>query len=1408
MSEHDCSAESALDKVADEFEREWKDGGRPSLEAYVARSARQFPHLDPQGLLRELLKTELHWRKVAGESPRQEEYEQRLPEQRSLIADVFATSSSANAGEKELPLGTAEQPEQHPTQIGEYRIDRRLGKGAFGWVYLATGPLGRVAIKVPHANRLAVAEARERFLRECQISFGLRHEGIVRAHHLLRQTAEGDPLAVVMDYIDGKPLNEVLRLTSTPLSIPQVVEWLLRLADAVGYAHEQKLIHRDLKPANILIDQRGRPHIADFGLAIAMDGELANFLAGTPAYMSPEQIRGERLDGRTDLWSLGGIMYELLTGRRPFEGERYQDVFARILHVEPIPLSQLNPAVPEELERICLKCLSKDVEERYASAVRLADDLRAFARKNLPSGSVPPDLLVSPHGTSMGEIDQGGVVREDGSESESDKRFDPSLPPFFLPYRARREGLVGRSEMLERIRRELTEGRPTPYGQAVCLQGFGGLGKTQLAVDYAYQYRNSYPSGVIWLAGDQDIDAQLIQLAVKAKWVAPASKREVKRDQALNRLKTYSGCLIVFDNVMDVETIVPFLPEADVSSHLLFTSRKELLDFEPLTVEPLSPEDGMKLLQQEAGRSPEGKEMAAARRIVDRLGGWPLALQIVGRYLRLRHLRSWTSYDEQLAVDGLKAVPEKFLASETGHSRDLRTTLRISEQELDDPGLIDILDVLAWSGTGAMDQSLLAVLVNRKEQEMEEPLSLAMNLSLVSQDFIAGERTRRFRIHRLLQEVRREDCPLRDRREWASRICGGIVHWATEYLATDQLGKLAEEEEHWNLWTCHAIELRLDRVERLVVVAAKLSNNLGNYAKALEYSQNVTQMKVTDTGESEAIYTLEHERACALSRLGRYEESIDHAKNALNGWLKPENLTIQNAVGSLYFICHGYLKLSRTQEALDQVNDFLELLQAHGSDADLYAADVNKIAADIADCSNRPREASSYRRAARELCQACLAKDWPDVSNEIATAICEQFSGTKATIESAEQLAEFFGRSGTRDRIRTDPLMEASVRYAADGKVEEALAAAEAALSSQRKYLGNAHPELVPTLSHIVKLALLEHKYEKAEQFCEQALQIIQRTGGDTNIDKVDVLRDMAICFRQTERPNDALRVATEAYQLARKRLGDQDISVATLQFDIGVVYNQLDCDIDAKEWLQNALRVFLHLEGPGSYRALTALDFLSALQERLGNREAAVATLLKAKPAEQVTVDPQNRTQGTSLCGIAHAWVSLGRRGLALPFFQKSDEAFATVAGDHYLGREHNLVEIARCYAETGRIDDAVTYAGKALRIYRLRPSQAQQPVLVIAPGDFSYSPISLIGKNAPTLIEILRFLVDILLKANRFSEVLQAFRQAKDQLSAGHPDLAALERLEQAELERNPKLRAQRRHVAQKKQRRRDKE
>ncbi len=240
-------------------------------------------------------------------------------------------------------------------------------------VYLAHDPkLNRaVAVKVPRRTRFRTDEQVAIFIEEARTAAKLKHPSLVAVYDVQEQ--DGLPF-IVQEFVDGQ--NLAAWATANQPSFEQVAKVFVVVAEALGYVHQQGLTHCDLKLANVLMDAGEQPHVADFGLALHESAQLLRKgeVFGTPSTMAPEQVRGEthRLDGRTDIWAIGGMMYELLVGRPPFMADSRDELFEEIQTHDPKPPRQIDRKVPRELERICLKCLSKRRSDRYNTA----DDLR------------------------------------------------------------------------------------------------------------------------------------------------------------------------------------------------------------------------------------------------------------------------------------------------------------------------------------------------------------------------------------------------------------------------------------------------------------------------------------------------------------------------------------------------------------------------------------------------------------------------------------------------------------------------------------------------------------------------------------------------------------------------------------------------------------------------------------------------------------------------------------------------------------------------------------------------------------------------------------------------------------------------------------------------------------------------
>ena len=410
------SPESVVDAFCDRFENAWLAGHPERIESCLANCDSSLQ----EHLLGELLRIELELRRKAGDSPQEEEYLERFATHSQVVREVFSETikhiaetpctlavggihvrcphchnpielvADAEMGSIDCPscgsnfsLISDESSTRHALSVKEFahfKLVERLGAGGFGTVWKARDTkLDRtVAVKIPRQGQLDKQEE-EQFLREARSAAQLNHPNIVSVHEVGR---EDDTIYIVSDLVRGVPLSEVI--ADSRLSFQEGVELVTKLANALHHAHERGVIHRDLKPQNVMIDDQGEPHLMDFGLAKREAGEITmtidGAILGTPAYMSPEQARGEghHVDRRTDVYSLGVILFQLLTGELPFRGTP-QMLLQKVLTDEAPSLRHLDVSVPKDLETITLKCLEKEPEKRYSSAQLVSQELKRFS---------------------------------------------------------------------------------------------------------------------------------------------------------------------------------------------------------------------------------------------------------------------------------------------------------------------------------------------------------------------------------------------------------------------------------------------------------------------------------------------------------------------------------------------------------------------------------------------------------------------------------------------------------------------------------------------------------------------------------------------------------------------------------------------------------------------------------------------------------------------------------------------------------------------------------------------------------------------------------------------------------------------------------------------------------------------
>lgn len=403
-----------IELIMIDLERRWSSGGsldvgpsfprRPLLDDYVA----EFPQLSPiESVPRQLVVEEFRVRWRWGDRPDVEEFAFRFPhlepelsdQLRGLLADQSfisnhsnADTDATNAFEREtVDLGappTAVEADSAATTtvgqtFGDYEILGEIARGGMGVVYRARQSKANriVALKMILAGNLADDESVQRFYSEAKAAAHLDHPGIVPVYDV----GECDGAHYfTMAFVEGRSLQEILR--SGPVPSKAAASLLVKIADAVSYAHGKGVIHRDLKPANILLDKEGVPKVADFGLAKQVSNEsnltLTGQVMGTPSYMPPEQALGksEQIGPAADVYALGAMLYEMLCGRPPFRAATLAETLQQVIHDDPVTPRSLNSGIDRDMETVCLRCLEKEPSGRYESAEALAAELRRYIR--------------------------------------------------------------------------------------------------------------------------------------------------------------------------------------------------------------------------------------------------------------------------------------------------------------------------------------------------------------------------------------------------------------------------------------------------------------------------------------------------------------------------------------------------------------------------------------------------------------------------------------------------------------------------------------------------------------------------------------------------------------------------------------------------------------------------------------------------------------------------------------------------------------------------------------------------------------------------------------------------------------------------------------------------------------------
>ncbi len=500
-----------------------------------------------------------------------------------------------------------------------YRIDRVIGHGGMGDIYLGTDLEQDQLVAIKHLKRELIEmdkDVVDRFLRESEIQKKLKHPSVVNVHNAF---SYDDDYFIVMDYVSGGTLSTQIKETyAEGMPIDYALELSAQLAGALQLAHEKGVIHRDLKPANVLMSAEGKALLTDFGAARIEEAQkltVTGMVIGTYAYMSPESCRGETVDGRADVWSFGVMLFEMLTGVRPFGQSNPMQLMLAIMREPPADIQRINPDIPDQLADLIYRMLAKDINRRIPSMALIKNELSHMLEDGVLAthhSSVHTNFFMVP-----GELLAAREV---------------SLPEF--------GPLIGR----ESERDQLVELIKKADSKLVTLQGSGGIGKTHLAVEVAKLVDGHFDDGLYFvdLTNTKQADHVIAAIAAALNFQFFGSETPL---QQLSNYLTNKNLLLIIDNFEQVvsgaellSTILKDSPEIQI----VLTSRERvnLRDELTITLDGLPQDDAYSLFIQTARRlrsdfSPSADGREAIGQICKMIDGLPLAIELAAGWVNM-----------------------------------------------------------------------------------------------------------------------------------------------------------------------------------------------------------------------------------------------------------------------------------------------------------------------------------------------------------------------------------------------------------------------------------------------------------------------------------------------------------------------------------------------------------------------------------------------------------------------------------------------------------------------------------------------------------------------------------------------------------------------------------------------------
>jgi serine/threonine protein kinase/tetratricopeptide (TPR) repeat protein len=965
-------------------------------------------------------------------------------------------------------------------QIGNYQILRPLGEGGYAKVYLGLHVYlsTPVAIKILHTG-LSSAD-QQQFLAEARMIASLDHLHIVR---VLDFGVEDNISYLIMDYA---PMGSVRTQYPQGLCLEPsiVVSFVSQIAEALQYAHDQNLVHRDVKPDNILLKRSNHVVLSDFGIAMVM--HHAPFpnrrWAGTVDYSAPEQLEG-RSSPASDQYALGITAYEWLTGERPFQGTNFEIEYQH-LHTPAPPLREKQLAIPASVEEVVLRTLAKNAEERWPSVLAFADALA---------------LALSP-----------GSESSIGAKSSSPSKLadaEAQSAIWHVPH-PRNPYFTGRNDVLEQLHASFQSIEITALTQSHALCGLGGVGKTQVAIEYAYRYRETY-QWIFWIRSETQENLLTDISAIASVLVLPE-----KDEQDTNRLVTavkqwlhhHNNWLLIFDNIEDVALLSTVLP-SPVTGHVLLTSRSHVIASlaHSIDLEEMIPEEATVFLLRRAKRIGMDVPYGAippllrqeAKGIAEMLDAFPLALDQAGAYLEETGC-TLSDYLDAYRTSRAALLQRRGDLQTTGHPESVATTLSLSIERIAQRNVFaaDLLRGCAFLSPEYIPEELMREIADGLHLKpsfarsnvavWDEALHELQNYSLLHRD----PETHTLSIHRLVQAVLRESMDIQEQKQWAERVIRAVNH------VFPNGGDIAQ----WNkcqrfLAQVHVCEALISEFSLTFPEAARLLHQLGIYL--MEHAQY-----------PRAAVTLREALGIRSLLCGQSSEVQEH-----------DIAETLNDLGLMYMIQQDY---ANAESSMLRALELFE--KVHSIESSDVAIVTNNLAS-VAQRQGKYAEAEVLLLKALFIWQELQVSCSPDVArttNNLALLYAKQqrFAEAEPLYQQALTLWERLSGPEHPDVART--LNNLAKLYREQGKYSEAEPLLLRSRAIREKTLGPDHPEAAKPVHDLAVLYTLQTRYAEAEPLFQLALEIREQMLGVNHPSTAETLRGYADMLRQVGRTAEA----------------------------------------------------------------------------------------------------------------------------------------------------------------------------------------------------------------------------------------------------------------------------------------------